>query len=144
MTAVQAKEANWQGHMSAAQAALDAGDDIQAEMELRASIQAAEHGNDSLQLAASLSNLAALYDAYGECEAALPLYERALGIMEAAFGPQSAEAASVLNNLAELFRSWERNNDAIPLYERAIAIQEKTLGPDHTRRRRSCTGGRSA
>ncbi|MEN8197728.1 MAG: tetratricopeptide repeat protein, partial [Pseudomonadota bacterium] len=123
---------DWETHMNAAQAAIDAGNDIDAEKELTAAVKAAEKADpDSPQMGMSLNSLAALYDAYGEYDAALPLYEHALRIMEAAYGPDSPEAASLLNGIAELYRATERVAEAIPLFERAIGIQEKALGEDN-------------
>ena len=81
-------------------------------------------------VAASLNNLAGLYDAQGRYAEAEPLYERALAIWEKALGPEHPDVATSLNNLAELYRDQGRYAEAEPLYERALAIREKALGPD--------------
>jgi len=61
----------------------------------------------------------------------LPLYERALAILEKALGPGHPHVAQSLNNLAELYRAQGAYERALPLCERALAILEKALGPGH-------------
>jgi CHAT domain-containing protein/tetratricopeptide (TPR) repeat protein len=62
---------------------------------------------------------------------ALPLYERALEIVEKALGPQHPATASSLNNLASTYSKMGDYAKALPLQERALAIREKALGPQH-------------
>ena len=81
--------------------------------------------------AASLNNLALLYESTGNDAAALPLYERALAIKEATLGAQHPDTATSLNNLAGLYDSTGNYDAALPLYERALAIREATLGAQH-------------
>jgi len=88
-------------------------------------------GRDHPDTAASLNNLAALYQAEGAYEKAEPLYQRALAILEKALGPNDPNTASCLNNLAMLYHSKGDYPKAEPLYQRALAINEKALGPNH-------------
>ena len=81
--------------------------------------------------AASLNNLAGLYEALGAYDKALPLYQRALGIFEKALGPEHPETATGLNNLARLHQAMGAYDQALPLYQRALQIREKALGPAH-------------
>jgi tetratricopeptide (TPR) repeat protein len=76
-------------------------------------------------VAASLNNLAQLYQAQGRYADAEPHYKRALAIYEKALGPDHPNLAASLNNLAELYRAQGRYADAEPLYKRALAIKEK-------------------
>jgi CHAT domain-containing protein/tetratricopeptide (TPR) repeat protein len=82
-------------------------------------------------VAASLNNLALLYNSRGEYGRAEPLYQRALAISEKALGPDHPDVAQSLNNLAALYNSRGEYARAEPLYRRALAINEKALGPDH-------------
>ena len=88
-------------------------------------------GPDHLDLATSLSNLAALYYSQGKYDEALPLYRRALAIDEKALGPDHMKVAVSLTNLAWLYRAQGKYNEALPLSYRALAIEEKSLGSDH-------------
>ena len=56
-------------------------------------------------VAASLSNLAVLYKAWGAYERAELLFQRALAIREQVLGPNSPEVATVLNRLGELYQA---------------------------------------
>ena len=89
-------------------------------------------GPDHLDVAQSLSSLAAIYVYQGRYADAEPLERRALAINEKALGPNHPNVATSLNNLAELYYDdhghWA---DAEPLHKRALAIYEKALGPDH-------------
>ena len=94
----------------------------------------------------------------GDAAAALPLYERALGIWEAALGPDHPDVAHTLTDIAvihleQVGRGFVTSSTAIagwlcglpkkpftlqgrddlgrPLLERALAIQERHLGPNH-------------
>ena len=81
--------------------------------------------------AASLSNLAAGYQAIGQYDKAEPLYQRALAILETILGPEHPGTATSVNNLGALYRAGGQYDQALPLYQRALAIREKVLGPEH-------------
>jgi tetratricopeptide (TPR) repeat protein len=51
-------------------------------------------------VANSLNNLAVLYRSMGSYDKALPLYQRALNILEKVLGPEHPSVATTLNNLA--------------------------------------------
>jgi CHAT domain-containing protein/tetratricopeptide (TPR) repeat protein len=82
-------------------------------------------------VAASLNNLAMLYERQGRYADAEPLHRRALAILEKARGPDHPDVALALNNLAFLYMAQGRYAESEPLYRRALAIWEKALGPDH-------------
>jgi CHAT domain-containing protein len=88
-------------------------------------------GEPHPDVAQSLNNFAALYEAqdrYGEAE---PLYMRALGIRKQALGEQHPDVAESLNNLALLYRAQGRYEEAAPLHVRALGIWEQALGDQH-------------
>jgi tetratricopeptide (TPR) repeat protein len=82
-------------------------------------------------LAASLNNLAGLYQAKGEYDQAEPLHLRVLKINEASLGEDHPFVATTLNNLAELYKAKGKYDRAEPLYLRALKINEASLGKDH-------------
>jgi CHAT domain-containing protein/Tfp pilus assembly protein PilF len=80
-------------------------------------------------LAASLNNLAELYESQGRWAEAEPYYDQALAICRELFGdrPNNALAAS-LNNLAGLYESQGRWAEAEPYYDQALAICRELFG----------------
>jgi CHAT domain-containing protein/tetratricopeptide (TPR) repeat protein len=82
-------------------------------------------------VAASLNNLAALYEDQGRYTEAEPLAKQSLEISEKALGPNHPDVAISLNNLAELYQHQGRNTDVEPLYKRSLEISEKALGSNH-------------
>jgi tetratricopeptide (TPR) repeat protein len=88
-------------------------------------------GPEHSDVAASLNNLAMMYNNQGRYEQAEPLYERALAIVEKALGPEHPGVAASLSNLALLYNNKGCYEQAKPLHERALAIGEKALGPEH-------------
>ena len=90
------------------------------------------HGTeDEVTNAASLHNLALVYQEQGRYAEAEPLFKRALAIYEKALGPEHPDVATILNNLAFVYRAQGRYAEAEPLFVRALAIYEKALGPEH-------------
>jgi tetratricopeptide (TPR) repeat protein len=88
-------------------------------------------GADHPATAASLNNLALLYNTQGRYAEAEPLYQRALALRERALGPDHQDTATSLNNLAALYWAQGRYGAAEPLFQRALALCERALGPDH-------------
>jgi tetratricopeptide (TPR) repeat protein len=82
-------------------------------------------------VAASLNNLAGLYDSQGRYEEAEPLYLDALAMKKRLLGEAHPAVATSLNNLAGLYRSQGRYGEAEPLYLKAIEVTQRTLGDDH-------------
>ncbi len=99
---------------------------LERSVELRTALLGEEH----LEVAASLQDLADLYQrSGGEAE---PLYRRALAIREEALGPDHPLVADVLSNLAVLHARRGQFDRAEELLERALSIRERAVGPDHT------------
>ncbi len=88
-------------------------------------------GPEHPQTAASLNNLAVLYDNEGKYALAEPLYQRVLAIWEKQLGPEDLLTAQCLYKLANLYRRQGRYPQAELLYQNALAIREKQLGPEH-------------
>jgi class 3 adenylate cyclase/tetratricopeptide (TPR) repeat protein len=88
-------------------------------------------GPNHPEVAASVSNLALLYQHQGRYAEAEPLDVRALAIRENAHGPDHPDVAASVNNLALVYRHQGRYAEAEPLYRRALAIFERANGPDH-------------
>ena len=82
-------------------------------------------------MAASLNNLAMVYQAQGRYAKAQPLYKRLLKIREKAFGKDHPDVAQSLSNLAGAYQAQGKYSEDEPLYKRALAIVEKTIGPEH-------------
>jgi len=100
---------------------------LEKSLAIREKALGAEHPD----VAASLNNLAALYDTQGQYGKAEPLYQRALTIVEKALGPEHPHVAASLNNLAALYDAQGQYGKAEPLYERALQILKKALPSDH-------------
>jgi tetratricopeptide (TPR) repeat protein len=88
-------------------------------------------GEQHPDTAASLNNLARLYQAQGRYDEAEPLYQQALAIMRERLGEQHPHTAASLNNLAMLYQAQGRYDEAEPLYQQALAIMRERLGEQH-------------
>ena len=88
-------------------------------------------GEDSLEVAESLSRLARLY--YNQCkfDESETLFQRVLAIREKYLGPEHADIAESLNYLAELYNARGNNAQAEPVYRRAIKMRIRVLGAEH-------------
>jgi CHAT domain-containing protein/Tfp pilus assembly protein PilF len=81
--------------------------------------------------AASLNNLAQLYQDRGDHRAALPLLQQALQVLKAALGEKHPEYALSLSNLAGLYKDMGDHKTALPLLRQALQIRKTTLGEKH-------------
>ena len=112
----------WERHMAAGAAAYQQGKYAEAAKQIRAAVEEArEFGPADRRLAASLNNLAAIFDAQGKYAEAEPLHQRALAIREKALGSEHPDVAQSLNNLAEVYGAQARYAEAEPLHKRALA-----------------------
>ena len=94
---------------------------------LRMRRAADDHGEESVQYASALNNLAGLYKAQGRYEAAEPLHKQAMEIRRVALGEEHPDFATSLNNLAALYYTLGRYEDALPLIDQDVAIFEAAL-----------------
>jgi tetratricopeptide (TPR) repeat protein len=88
-------------------------------------------GDNHPDTAASLHNLAGLYQSQGRYSEAEPLYKQALAISKQQLGDNHPLTATILNNLAGLYRVQGRYSEAEPLYKQALAISKQQLGDNH-------------
>ena len=82
---------------------------------------------DHPDVAALLSNLAAMYEAQGQYTLAEPLYKRSLAIWEKALGPDHPNVATALENLAMLYEKLGQKDMAAKLASRAKRIRATNL-----------------
>jgi tetratricopeptide (TPR) repeat protein len=97
----------------------------QATVVAKKALEVAEEtkGPNHPDVAASLNNLAGLYQAQGQYAQAEPLYKRSLAIVGKALGPDHPHVATSLENLAALYRKTNRAKEAEALEKRAAAIR---------------------
>ena len=88
-------------------------------------------GPDHIETSVSLNNLALVYQAQGNYEAAEPLFVRALKTEEKAVGPDHTDTLMGVNNLALLYQAKGDYAAAEPLLQRALKTRERVLGLDH-------------
>jgi tetratricopeptide (TPR) repeat protein len=88
-------------------------------------------GEEHPSVAASLNNLALLYDSQGRYAEAEPLYQQALEMTKRLLGEEHPSVATSLNNLAGLYNSQGRYAEAEPLYQQALDIAKQVLGANH-------------
>lgn len=90
----------------------------------------AEYGPNHPIFAASLNNLAYLYQLMGRFQEAEPLHLRALRIRES-HDPDDLATATSLNNLGLLYLATDRFGAAESHFRRSLSIVEKELGELH-------------
>jgi tetratricopeptide (TPR) repeat protein len=81
--------------------------------------------------AATLADLAYVYDAEGHYGDAEALYRQALAIEEKTIGPEDPRVSNTLENLGDTYLREGRYPEAKAALERAFAIKQKVLGPDN-------------
>jgi tetratricopeptide (TPR) repeat protein len=81
--------------------------------------------------ASSLSNLAALYQALGDYDKALPLFEQARDLRKKLLTENHPDYAASLDNLAGLYQARAEYAKALPLYEQARDLYKKLLTENH-------------
>lgn len=88
------------------------------------------HGKDSLQYDAAISNLAFLYFRNKEYDASIELRLEQLQRYESRYGINSQEYAMVLNWLSSCYFMKKENGKAIEYGEQAVAIYAQTRGKE--------------
>ena len=94
-------------------------------------IRRAVLGEQHLDTARSLNNLAVLYQNQGRYEEAGPLCKRALAIRREALGEQHPDTATSLSNLGEFYRSQGKYEEAELLFKQTLEIRRAVLGEQH-------------
>ncbi|MBW4457617.1 MAG: tetratricopeptide repeat protein [Nostoc indistinguendum CM1-VF10] len=95
------------------------------------SVSQTRFGNEHIEVASSLNNLALLYCNLGRYSQAKPLFKRALNLSKRLLGEMHPYVATTLNNLALLYCEQGRPIEAEPLFQRALEIREQCLGRNH-------------
>ena len=88
-------------------------------------------GEDDPDFAASVKDLASLYQAMGSYKRAERLFRQAVEIYRKSAGDQDLGFARSLNDLAGLLERIGKYTDAEPLYQQALKIQCAALGTHH-------------
>ena len=92
-----------------------------------------ELGDDELETALAIDQLASLHHDRGDYERAEPLYRQALAVREEELGSGDQLVAVSLNNLAFLYLAQSRDEAAEPLLLRTLEIQRGLLGDEDPR-----------
>jgi CHAT domain-containing protein/tetratricopeptide (TPR) repeat protein len=82
-------------------------------------------------VAATLNNLALVYEAQGKYAEAERVHIRALAIREKALGTNHVDVAQTLNNLANVYYAQGKYDDAEQSLKRSLAIREPVLAANH-------------
>jgi len=113
-------------------ACFDAGEYYDAEYPLKRSLTIRENilGENSIEVAAVLNNLAGVYKFQSRYEEAELMYRQSLKVMEKKFGLEHSCLVSILNNLALLYKSQDKHDEVEPLYKRSLRIAKKNFGSE--------------
>ncbi|WP_296639552.1 tetratricopeptide repeat protein [Roseinatronobacter sp.] len=115
----------------AARAEFGLGEIAESQVEWRA---AAQHYARAAELDPSYDTLlraGALLLRAGQCEAALDIHKRLVGLTKQEFGQRDPKTGVALNNYAEALRANGRFSDAEPLCREALEITREMLGHRH-------------
>jgi tetratricopeptide (TPR) repeat protein len=93
-------------------------------------ISAKVYGDESIEHATDLNNLANVYFLQDRPDEAIEKYEEALQIEEKTIGKEHPDYAIGLNNLGDVYYSLRRYDEAIEKYEEVLRITEKTIGKE--------------
>jgi|GEM_PF-6641962 len=111
--------------------AVQGGDVVKATEICLIAVQAGQRlALETLQYAASLNNLGALYYQQGKYDKSADMFEQALPVLEKVTGSNSQNMAAALNNLASVYRQQDLLTKAEPLYRQALPIWQKEVGPN--------------
>ena len=88
------------------------------------------HGAESADVAATLNNMANVYERQSRFAKALEAFGRALAIFERVHGAESADVAETLNNMANVYERQSRFAKALEAFGRALAIYERVHGAE--------------
>ncbi|MEZ2235335.1 tetratricopeptide repeat protein [Microcoleus sp.] len=88
-------------------------------------------GNEHLDVAISLNDLATLYYNQGRYREAEPLFQQALELRKRLLGEENPDVAASLDSLATLYGEQARYSEAEPLYRQALELRKRLLGEEH-------------
>ena len=75
--------------------------------------------------------LADAYNALGQFELAMPLYEQVLALEKAIHGPDYPGTLGTMNNLAVAYWQQKKLDKSIPLFEETLKVLQAKIGRDH-------------
>jgi non-specific serine/threonine protein kinase/serine/threonine-protein kinase len=105
--------------------------DSQPLLESAVDNQRAALGENSPELAGTITTLAGLLIVRGRYDEAIPMLERAIDVERATLPPGDVERARALNNLGNAYRGLKNYEKALPPLEEALVVREAALGVDH-------------
>jgi len=88
-------------------------------------------GQDHMEVAQSLNNLAAVYFEIKKYADVEPIAKRVLDIYTTNLGPEHPKVVVMTGNLAMLYQRLGNYPQASRLYRQALAMKSKTMGEDH-------------
>ena len=88
-------------------------------------------GDDSLHVAASLSNIADILFETGMLSEARANYEEALGIYRRVHGEKHPSVATAFSSIASVLLEQGQHDEALEMHKKALKIRRRTLGKDH-------------
>ncbi|WP_073074163.1 CHAT domain-containing protein [Phormidesmis priestleyi] len=88
-------------------------------------------GENHPDVAASLNNLALLYQNQGRYAEAEPLFKQSLELNKRLLGENHPDVATGLNNLAGLYQNQGRYAEAEPLFKQSLELNKRLLGENH-------------
>lgn len=88
-------------------------------------------GADSVQVAATLNNMANSYNDSGDVDKAIEFYRRALVVRRRALGDRHPYVATTLTNLGTALKLREGWKSAVDVYEEALSIRVEAFGENH-------------
>jgi tetratricopeptide (TPR) repeat protein len=95
---------------------------------------AARLGPDHPETLTCIASLAYAYQAAGQWDQALLLFQETLTKRQAKLGPDHPDTLLSMNNLASAYASAGRLDRSIPLLEKVLALHKARYGPDHPAR----------
>jgi serine/threonine protein kinase/tetratricopeptide (TPR) repeat protein len=88
-------------------------------------------GPDHRDTLDTMNRLAWAYQAAGQRDKAMPLYEETLAKQQKLLGADDLDTIATMNNLAMAYEDAGRLDKALPLFEQALAKLKVRAGPDH-------------
>ena len=123
---------SWQEHWKQGEQLLREREFASAMLEYQSALfEAEKFGEQDSRLPQTLTRLAALYDAQGSWDKALPLLERSLAIQEKILGPDHPDLYIPLRNIGAVHQIQHQFDQAQQYFKQALWIREGNLGPDH-------------
>jgi len=101
------------------------------QLETALALRRREYGNDNIDVATSLADLADLYIDQARFADAEAMLQQALAVMGRQLGSDHLSLASSLHKLASVYRREGKYEVAAPLYYRALDLRIVALGAEH-------------